>query len=250
MFNHPKIEMLPIGFANTQWKHGNNKIIMNTINNLDNIKKINDIYFFFTLKTNYNKRYDCYQKLRSHIPVSDKKTEEEYFDYLATFKFAICPEGNGVDSHRIWECYYFKVIPIVLNNAFVQIVKNKYKLPMIILNDWSDLIGMQLTYRDFDNFKKEIFNKNEKPKMSLIYSFIGTLPAYTIASIYQAILFFSDDIYLILDDLNSQYLPKLINDYKVIIINYNDVIDNNFINLFNKYKQHWEAPYIEGLKGR
>ena len=138
---------------------------------------------------------------------------------------------------------------------------------MIILNDWSDLIGMQLTYYDFDNtildfdnLKKEIFNNNDnnndnnnnndKPKMSLIYSFIGTLPAYTIDSIYQARLFFTDDIYLILDDLNSQYLPKLINDYKVIIINYNDVIDNNFINLFNNYKHHWEAPYIEGLKGR
>ena len=261
MFNHPKIEMIPIGFANTQWKHGNSKIIMNTMNNLDNIKKINDIYFYFNLHTNYDKRNDCYQKLASHFLISDKKPEEEYFDYLATFKFAICPEGNGVDSHRLWECYYFKVIPIVLNNPFVQIVKKKYNLPMIILNDWSELIEMQLTYEDYDNsilnfdkFKKEIFNDNdndnETHKMSLIYSFIGTLPAYTIDSIYQARLFFRDDIYLIMDDLNSEYLPKLINDYKVIIINYNDVIDNNFINLFNNYKQFWESPYIEGLKGR
>ena len=264
MFNHPKIEMIPIGFANSQWKHGNPNVITNTIKNLNNIKKNNDIYFYFNIHTNFNKRNDCYEKLRNYIKISDKKSEEEYFDYLATFKFAICPEGNGIDSHRLWECFYFKIIPIVLDNTFIRIVKNKYKLPMIIINDWNDLIGMELKYEDYDNsildfniLKQEIFNDNvngndnDKPKMTLIYSFIGTLPSYTIESIYQTRLFFKGNIYLIIDDLNSQYLPKLINDYKVIIINYNDVIDNRFIDTYNKYKYFWYGyDYIEGLKGR
>jgi len=84
---------------------------------------------------------------------------------LASFKFAICPEGNGIDCHRIWECFYLKVIPIVLDNIFIRKVKDKYKLPMIILNDWSELIGMELIYTDFDNsildfnkLKEDIFN--------------------------------------------------------------------------------------------
>lgn len=164
MFIHPKLEMIPIGFANKQWKHGNPEIIMNTINNLKNIKKTNNIYFYFSIETNYIKRNDCYQKLKNFFLISEKKPEEEYFDYLASFKFAICPEGNGIDSHRLWECFYFKVIPIVLNNTFIQIVKNKYKLPMIILNDWDELIKTKLEYQDFDNsildfnlLKEEIF---------------------------------------------------------------------------------------------
>jgi hypothetical protein len=147
--------LLPIGFANKQYKHGNQIAISNTINNLDNIKKINYIYFYFSINTNFNKRNDCYEKLKNYIPDSDKKSGEEYFDYLATFKFAICPEGNGVDTHRLWECFYFKVIPIVLDNEFIRLVKKKYNyFPMIILNDWTDLIGMELTYTDYDNSQK------------------------------------------------------------------------------------------------
>ena len=96
--------------------------------------------------------------------MSEQKQPIDYFNYLATFKFAICPEGNGIDSHRLWECFYLKVIPIVLDNLFIRKVKDKYNLPIIILNDWNDLIGMELIYTDFDNsildfnkLKKEIF---------------------------------------------------------------------------------------------
>jgi hypothetical protein len=155
IYEHPKLELLPIGFANKQWIHGNQNAISNTIKNLDNIKKINNIYFYFSINTNFNKRNDCYQKLKNYIPVSDKKSGEEYFDYLATFKFAICPEGNGFDTHRLWECFYFKVIPIVLYNEFIRLVKKKYNyFPMIILNDWTDLIGMELKYNSYDNSQK------------------------------------------------------------------------------------------------
>jgi hypothetical protein len=157
LWKHPKIEMIPIGFANKQWPHGNPDAILNTINNLDNIKKTNDIYFHFSIQTNFAKRNDCYQKLRNYILVSEKKPPgKEYFDYLATFKFALCPEGNGFDTHRIWECFYFKVIPIVLDNILIRFIKEKYNFPMIILNDWTDLIGMTLTYEDYDNSKLDV----------------------------------------------------------------------------------------------
>ena len=257
LFNHPKIEIIPIGFANTQWKHGNPKIITNTIKNLDNIKKTNDVYFYFSIDTNFNKRNDCYQKLKNYIKISDKKPEEEFFNYLATFNFSICPEGNGADTHRLWESYYFKIIPIVLDTPFIRIIKEKYKLPMIILKDWTDLVGMKLKYQDYDNsildfniLKNEILNYNNN-KMTIIYSFIGTLPKYTIESIYQARLFFKGNIYLITNDLYSKYLEKLINDYNVIVIDYKDVVDNRFIDIYNKYKHFWYGyDYIEGLIGR
>jgi hypothetical protein len=165
LYEHPKLEFIPIGFADSQYKYGNPKIITNIIKNLNDIKKINDIYFYFTINTNFTKRNDCFEKLKNYIPYLDEKQPDEYFDYLATFKFAICPEGNGVDTYRLWECFYFKVIPIVLDNILIRFVKKKYNLPMIILNDWTDLIGMELKYQDYDNsildfniLKKEILN--------------------------------------------------------------------------------------------
>jgi hypothetical protein len=158
LFNHPKVHMLPIGLANSQWPHGNLSYIPSSY------EKKNNIYFYFTIETNKEKRLDCYLKLKNYIQVSEQKTPKEYFNYLATFKFAICPDGNGIDSHRLWECFYLKVIPIVIDNLFIRKVKEKYNFPMIILNDWNDLIGMELIYNDFDNsildfnkLKEEIF---------------------------------------------------------------------------------------------
>ena len=86
----------------------------------------------------------------------------------------------------------------------------------------------------------ELKQEKEKEKIILAYSFIGTLPSYTIESIHQARLYHNDDIYLIIDDFQSPYVQELIDKYKVIIINYNELIkDDNYINQlkpsFNKF---------------
>jgi len=161
LFDHPKVDILPIGLANSQWEHGN----LNYISNI-NLNKINDIYFYFVINTNIEKRSECYSKLKDFLEISEKKPPSEYFNYLASFKFAICPIGNGIDSHRLWECFYLKVIPIVLDNIFIRKVEEKYKLPMIILKDWNELKEMKLEYKDYDNsiinfsrLKDEIFKE-------------------------------------------------------------------------------------------
>ena len=163
LFNHPKVFMIPIGIANSQWQHGNLNYISNALNYIEN--KTNNIYFNFFIITNVNKREECFLKLKDFLEISEKKPPRDYFNYLASFKFAICPQGNGIDSHRIWECYYLKVIPIVIDNLFIRKIKSKYNLPMIILQDWEELRNIKLEYKDFDNsildysvLKNEIFS--------------------------------------------------------------------------------------------
>ncbi len=163
LFNHPKVFIIPIGIANSQWLHGNLNYISTALNNIEN--KTNKIYFNFSINTNANKRTDCFLKLKDFLEISEKKQQSDYFNYLASFRFAICPEGNGIDSHRIWECYYLKVIPIVIDNLFIRKIKSKYNLPMIILNDWYELRNIKLEYNNFDNsildyfvLRNEIFN--------------------------------------------------------------------------------------------
>lgn len=68
---------------------------------------------------------------------------------------------------------------------------------------------------------------NQKTNIIVAYSFIGELPNYIIDSIHQCRLFHKDKIYLIINDFNSPYLEDLINKYKVIIINYDELIKNN-----------------------
>jgi hypothetical protein len=86
--------------------------------------------------------------------------------------------------------------------------------------------------------------------MNIIYSFIGILPEYILYTVYQSRLYFNGNIYLITDDLNSEYIKILVEKYNVIIIDYNNVKDEEFITAFNNYKINWEAPYLEHLKNR
>jgi len=50
--------------------------------------------------------------------------------------FVISPQGNGLDTHRTWECLYVGSIPIEkrnLNNRFYT------DLPICFIDEWEDL---------------------------------------------------------------------------------------------------------------
>lgn len=40
-----------------------------------------------------------------------------YFQRLASSKFCICPEGNGLDSYRVLEALYMGCVPIIVSNG-------------------------------------------------------------------------------------------------------------------------------------
>ena len=139
-----KIIGIPIGIENNQWF--NHDLIKNVINMT--IEKTNLIYFNFSLST-HGSRIDCYNKLKDILKQNSKKPKEEYFKDLASHRFAICPRGNGLDTHRLWECFYLDVIPIIIKSDFINIPN----LPMIILNDWSELDFSKLNTISFNNLK-------------------------------------------------------------------------------------------------
>ena len=76
-------------------------------------------------------------KLKSKLEWNTKKSKEDYFKELASHKYAICPEGNGIDTHRFWECLYMNVIPICKKNILYEYYSKHF--PIILLNDWDEL---------------------------------------------------------------------------------------------------------------
>lgn len=171
IINHEKIHFLPIGIANSHWPHGNVDIIRKILTEpyssgrISHTDDVNDIYFFFTINTNQAVRADCCNKLLGKGLRWDRA--RDYEDYLRTLrdhKYAICPEGNGVDCHRLWECILLGVIPIIKNGAFSQILKEYYKI--VILDDWLDLdvksMNISLPRKDskmfFEDFENMIKN--------------------------------------------------------------------------------------------
>lgn len=138
-FEHYKLHLLPIGIANSMWPHGNllNFTSLNMATNINDKKEY--IYFNFNIDTNREKRLICYNLLKNKIKWLNNINPKDNIVRLSHYKYCVCPEGNGIDTHRLWECLYLKTIPIVLKNNFTEILKNKYDSPIILLNDWEDV---------------------------------------------------------------------------------------------------------------
>ena len=105
----------------------------------------------FKVSTNFAKRDICQQLLvQKGVPFLPYMEPGLNIERLQTFKFCICPEGNGLDTHRLWEAYYVKTVPILLRNTHSEIIKNTTGLPIILLDSWNDFDYDKLP--DYDSF--------------------------------------------------------------------------------------------------
>jgi hypothetical protein len=134
----PKLRPLPIGIANRQWSHGR---VANFAPFLAAQPKIRArVYFQFSIGTNRTVREACRREIAAtcFTPWREATDYNTYLTELAQCEFAICPEGNGADTHRIWECMHLRVIPIVKQSPFTDVLLHRFKLPLVILDEWSN----------------------------------------------------------------------------------------------------------------
>lgn len=152
-----RITPLPIGLARHMWPHGKLEIMYHHMNSIPNKDKF--IYFNFSIDTNKEKRKECFNKIRSKgISWSNGTNFNDYLNNLKRHKFAISPEGNGIDCHRMWECLYLRVVPICKRNILVERFSQLF--PILIVDNWNDLNINNINYNDFswDNYDKLDFN--------------------------------------------------------------------------------------------
>ena len=117
---HPKANILPIGIANSIWKHGSLDILKKVLYKKYKYKKQEKIYVNFNEKTYpFRKIYKSQIKNLNnpYINLQENNLDyEEYLEELIQHKYSFCPRGNGLDTHRFWECIYLGVIPIIIDN--------------------------------------------------------------------------------------------------------------------------------------
>ena len=147
---------IPIGIANRMWPHGNISIWNIVLSNSHSILKTNNIFFNFTISTNKTKRTKCYDMIsKKGIENLPNRDYQSYLYLLSSYKFAICPEGNGLDTHRLWESLYLNTIPICLKNPITNYYSKLF--PIYLLDDWNDLDLNKL-----DHFYNESLQNWEK----------------------------------------------------------------------------------------
>jgi hypothetical protein len=172
-YSSDKIVSIPIGVENDQ-HFGNKKDIINNLNK-QYIEKREDklVYVNFKISNNYNERISCYNSVKDNdfCTFSDKMFTEqqlnppiesfppiykESYDFFAkeikSHKFVLCPVGNGLESHRLWETLYLGSIPITRRNINYSFYEDK--LPILMIDNWTE-ITKELLITKFD----EITNK-------------------------------------------------------------------------------------------
>jgi len=142
------IQSIPIGIENDFWLKDKKKIMESKLKNPKKYKSL--VYCNHNIKTNTQKRQKPYEVLRgakyATVHVGANGTGfDNYIDNVYNHPFVVCPEGNGIDTHRIWECLYMNTFPIVLRN-----INNSYytDLPILFLDSWEEMSEKFL----FDSF--------------------------------------------------------------------------------------------------
>ena len=138
-YSTDKLISIPIGIGNPYMKIYENQIDMIVKISASEIVKKNTAYSAFRINTNTPERLRAFFALRkkewSQSPVK-KEVPLMYLQNLNSSKFTICPWGNGIDTHRIWESLYLGSIPVTRYHK----VYEQFKIyPIIFIKNWKKI---------------------------------------------------------------------------------------------------------------
>ena len=152
-----KMEPIPIGFENTRWHIKKRDILKRVKKEFDQdpVKRSLTPFACFNPKTHPQERENLQHLINNgHI---DANTEncvngvnyEEYIRNLFTHRFCLCPRGNGIDTHRVWEALYCGCIPIIKpysvyrkldwETGLTGVLQKANKHPVMTVSNWLEL---------------------------------------------------------------------------------------------------------------
>ena len=162
---HNKLRLLPIGIANPIWPHGNEDVLVKVQNQTRNTEKRLLVYLNF-----YNRPKDIAYDILSNFGVCDLITiemglpYETYLHNMAQHKYNVCPEGNGIDTHRLWETLYMGSIPIVKGDPSKDpfyMYLARMDLPIMYVDAWKDITPTMLK-EQYTHFSRQQLQVQQK----------------------------------------------------------------------------------------
>ncbi|MHB1569046.1 MAG: hypothetical protein ACYCXW_02510 [Solirubrobacteraceae bacterium] len=142
LFSHPKLVPLPIGIANRMWEHGNVRVLHRVARRCRRWRKTELLAINFHPGTHPSRLpardalWDAFPQLA--VERQRPSSYRGYLEELALHRFCACPRGNGIDTHRLWECLYLGVVPIVERSPHTEHWCN-VGLPLLLVDDWSEV---------------------------------------------------------------------------------------------------------------
>jgi len=119
------------------------------------------IYGNFSVETNSRVRKPLVEFLEKNgtpfkEPLFSGRGRIDYLKSLRQHSLTVCPEGNGVDTHRIWETLYMGGTPVITKSPFMtNLIEG---LPVLVLDDWSELQDLRKLEDKWNSLNFSNFN--------------------------------------------------------------------------------------------
>lgn len=159
-YEDKRIVPLPLGVENNNifLNEGKRDVLINESNK--SVDKYEDklVFINFKISNNYNERIDAFNSIKDTdfctftdcmftpdqldkpkelFPHINKLSYANFASEIHKHHFMLCPVGNGLDSHRLWEALHLGCIPIV--RRITNYIQYEDKLPILFVDKWSDI---------------------------------------------------------------------------------------------------------------
>lgn len=142
--NDERVRPIPLGRDFRSYKEFMNNDYSNFYLN-PIIPKTKWCYCNFSLDNQPTNRLPIYERIKNRTWMTYRHmgrflkyelTRDEFFKELASHRFAVSPEGWGLECYRHWDSFYLKTIPIV---QISKAIKHFSKLPFLFTHDYSEI---------------------------------------------------------------------------------------------------------------
>jgi|14BtaG_2_1085337.scaffolds.fasta_scaffold03179_6 hypothetical protein len=138
---HPRLHSIPIGLENPHWFTSLAKMDKMLEVMKEDIPRNKHVYMNHNISTNKDERQSAYRAFSGvkGVTVDMHQNPHNYYSYLRHLKsheYIVCPEGNGTDTHRMWEALYLGCKPILRRSENTKFYEGY--VCAVFIDEWSD----------------------------------------------------------------------------------------------------------------
>lgn len=132
VIQHPMVTAVPIGFGDWSIEHLPS-------HPRPNVSRDIELLAGFTVGTNAVHRQPCLDAMMKDQRALTGLTScrSDFYDRIWRSKYVVCPEGEGHDTHRLYESIYFGAVPILLRGNPLTPMYERMNLPIKWVDSWS-----------------------------------------------------------------------------------------------------------------
>lgn len=118
-------------------------------------RRFRGVYLNFSARNNVNERAPIFEIAQhyGHLHVGDFQPSHtgrlKDFRNIGYWGLNVCPQGNGPDTHRVWETLLMGAFPVILKASHVHRILKSLCLPFIALDEWAQLGDTNFLSREF-----------------------------------------------------------------------------------------------------